>query len=280
MARKAVVKDQRTFKQAISQRIFIDITRNPKHVTRGKSKSLSGKFHDATQRLSVKIMESIEAEITPELKEQYIMGLDFVASVMKTGIDFGDEEAYDFPAFSKQYASRKITADKHRRGSFKTARKYWVKEAGSKNNRMGWLYPEFKKFAKGYKASIRNTKGVVKLHSSKYIYRGNRFRISIDMAMPVPQVGGEFFKRIFHDAFFDKGTSTPVSAGLANAEVPDDLRKMAWLEAGVPNRPDIAARPFIANKMRLKGGVARLHMDRMMIRLAKEAKTRGYVGFN
>jgi len=275
---EAVFKDQAVLTKSITARIFADIGKTAANSKGKRNKTLKGEFLDATDRLVEEIGIRVEKEFTEDTKKHYINSLDDLAAVFKNGIGFTDN-IYGMAEFSPKYASRKRYADKHRKGrAMKTAKRFWVKERGSSKSQYPWLYKEYIRFSKSYKQSIRNTKGVMKVHASKKVSSGNIHRISIDISMPAPKVGGKYFDELLTQSFFKRTVHESHSRSMARDSMPLELRKIAWLETG-PVGNAAEARPFISKMMVQRGQEYRTHMDNYMDILLDVAVAKGLVGF-
>ncbi len=266
---RAIALDQKTWRKTISQRMYVDIVKTSgarsikEDGSRPWTPTLRGDFDWISRKVAQEVAEKSIAHLTANAKKDYISALDELTEIFKNGLPH-KPNTYRMKDFSTQYASRKRTADKKRTGrAVKTADKFWTKERGGVNRTTPWLANGFSRFTKSYKQTIRNTKGVVALHGSKPVYRGTRHRVSMDINMPRPKVGGDYLTKLLHDAYYKRQVYEDFTRQGASDSLPGELKKLAWLETGPPNN-NAKARPFISRLMSKRGQSAREDLDKVL----------------
>lgn len=266
---KARVHFNTSLTQFLSEdvRDSFDIVSNPS----AGQRTLTGVFKEASELVAAEAVKRIKKSASIKLGQAYLAALLDVEAQLKNGISKG--YGPKFTSFSKLYKAKKIYRDKKRVGGVgNTANLFWIKEGGAKGH-TDQMYPAFVGFRKTHSKEVQSASGKVTVRNAKRVYRGHRLRTNLTYNIPKPPIGGEFFKAIFHDAFFPttRGSGLGTKAQ-AIAAFPgwSAWAKLASLEVGTDSRLDNKknARPFIGRAM-AKGG-AKFDSDMLHILRAAE----------
>lgn len=274
----------------VDQRLLLDITGSGTKGGNHKPGSVRAFVDNRATEIINLIATSAVEDIREIMVTNYKAGLEEVRGDIVTGIqgtyasEFGTllapkaDHRYSrgskavggkpWRMFNKQYYQQKVRA-KH------SPDKFWRKT--------GQLAAAFNAFSKSHKISVSNSKKSVSVEKkgAKGIGRPRKdgtglfvHRMELNITLPRPKVGGEFFKTIFIDGFLGNPAIMKQEDALSSFDGNTPLARIAFMEG---RSSGSEYRPFIAKHMARHGKVYQKELKALLKTLEKDYDTQGKV---
>lgn len=174
---------------SVKARVLVDFSAPPE-----RRQTLTRAFDSELDKAVAKFADKLLPQTLGQVKDHYKESFDIVSAPLQQGLlsseslDLGLGQTLDvsFHAFTRKYYKQKL------RQAPDKADKFWLFS--------GAVSKSYRQFAGARKGAVTRTRSIASLQSRGYIYRGRRYRYSLELSFPEIRGGGSL-DNIFRKAY-------------------------------------------------------------------------------
>jgi len=251
------VKGKVTLKGATPQKVWGKLISGRLHVDlHSEGNKLSSDYNDHLTKVTDRLSNLVSRKVEKDVGTHYNQGISDIQDYLKEGVD-GFRDGYSLATTG----SMKVGTKNISTGSWKALTKPYYDHKPKKTKNKFWrnsgtLSGRFGAFAGTHKGAVTNKHAKAIYQPKGRQYYNKQYRVNITFELPVPHVGGGYFKELLQYSFFEGKAYKGLGYGLTG-----DLRRLGYLE-GKPRIKPSKHRPFIAMLMASRGRAFRKEVEK------------------